>query len=361
MVMKNAISGREMTDLPALYDELDSKIRTLESLGRTQEKYVDFLSPLVESCLPEEILIAWERHRNLNEVSDGTRSLEQLLNFLNKEVKGEQLIGLSRSGFASGSQRKRHMCPKSVPDYGTASMLVNTFDKNVPGAGVIGRLFINESVQIDSGLSIINTRLGNVITGSKKLCKGCNVNYDMTLSVLSLYVKNAAISELGDLETIGMNDPVAKINKSKEQLKVLEYFQNNMKILSDDRNEVSLPFRENASELLSNKELTLKRHKRMCERIKQMGLLHDYQAGHRVDTGKDGHVRTIRVKTQHTTLVRPIQRIFPLEVSGRDFQKQLGPSADSSVETFVKYVNLPQVSRFGREIKRPNRLNFSDS
>ncbi|KAF8767196.1 hypothetical protein HNY73_020184 [Argiope bruennichi] len=89
MVMKNAISGRATTDLPAFYDELESKIRALESLGRTQEKYGDFLSPLVESCLPEEILIAWERHRNLNEASGGTRSLEQLPNFLNKEVKAE--------------------------------------------------------------------------------------------------------------------------------------------------------------------------------------------------------------------------------------------------------------------------------
>ncbi|GFW88397.1 uncharacterized protein TNCV_2287231 [Trichonephila clavipes] len=97
MVMKTAVSGRATTDLPSLYDELESKIRALESLGRTQEKYGDFLSPLVESCLPEEILIAWERFRNLKEAIDGKRSLEQLLNFLNKEVRREILIELARS------------------------------------------------------------------------------------------------------------------------------------------------------------------------------------------------------------------------------------------------------------------------
>ncbi|GFV74283.1 DUF1758 domain-containing protein [Trichonephila clavipes] len=70
MVMKNAVSGRAMTDLPSFYDELESKIRALESLGQTQEKYGDFPSPLVESCLPEEILIAWERFRNLNEATE---------------------------------------------------------------------------------------------------------------------------------------------------------------------------------------------------------------------------------------------------------------------------------------------------
>ncbi|GFY65961.1 integrase catalytic domain-containing protein [Trichonephila inaurata madagascariensis] len=130
--MKNAVSGRATTVLSSLYDELESKIRALESLGRTQEKYGDFLSPLVESYLPEEILIAWERFRNLNEATDGKRSLEQLLSFLNKEVRGKQLIELALSGFASGSPRKRDTWPKSVPDYGTASMLVSTSARDSP-------------------------------------------------------------------------------------------------------------------------------------------------------------------------------------------------------------------------------------
>ncbi|GFV35972.1 DUF1758 domain-containing protein [Trichonephila clavipes] len=64
LVMKNAVSGRTKTDLSTLYDELEGKLRSLESLGRTQEKYGDFLTPLVESCLPEEILMAWERKQN---------------------------------------------------------------------------------------------------------------------------------------------------------------------------------------------------------------------------------------------------------------------------------------------------------
>ncbi|GFT84242.1 DUF1758 domain-containing protein [Trichonephila clavipes] len=68
LVMKNAVSGRTKTDLSPLYDELEGKLRSLESLGRTQEKYGDFLTPLVESCLPEEILAAvaeWYRYRTV--------------------------------------------------------------------------------------------------------------------------------------------------------------------------------------------------------------------------------------------------------------------------------------------------------
>ncbi|GFX23406.1 hypothetical protein TNCV_4937211 [Trichonephila clavipes] len=51
---------------------------------------------------------------------------------------------------------------------------------------------MNESTHSDFGLSKINTQLGYEVTGRKKLSEGCYVNYDMTLSVLSLYVKNAS-------------------------------------------------------------------------------------------------------------------------------------------------------------------------
>ncbi|GFW69126.1 DUF1758 domain-containing protein [Trichonephila clavipes] len=78
LVIKNAVSGRTKTDLSTLYDELEGKLRSLESLGRTQEKYGDFLAPLVESCLPEEILMAWERKRNTETDAKGSRTLEHL-------------------------------------------------------------------------------------------------------------------------------------------------------------------------------------------------------------------------------------------------------------------------------------------
>lgn len=61
MTMKNAISNCIRTDLVALYDEIESKLRASDSLGCTQEKYGDFSAPLVELCLSEGSLITWER------------------------------------------------------------------------------------------------------------------------------------------------------------------------------------------------------------------------------------------------------------------------------------------------------------
>ncbi|GFW36038.1 uncharacterized protein TNCV_4929021 [Trichonephila clavipes] len=95
--MKNAIAGRN-SDLASLYNMSETKLRALESLGRTKEKFADFLEPLVESCLPESALRVWERSRvsEDNDHSTSQRSLEKLTCFVRHEVKLEEMINLAR-------------------------------------------------------------------------------------------------------------------------------------------------------------------------------------------------------------------------------------------------------------------------
>ncbi|GFY55518.1 DUF1758 domain-containing protein [Trichonephila inaurata madagascariensis] len=50
-----------------------------------------------------------------------------------------------------------------------------------------------------------------------------------------------------------------------------------MKILPDGRYEICLPFKSEAIDLSSNKELTWERHKKMCERTQRNGILDDYK------------------------------------------------------------------------------------
>ncbi|GFX07409.1 integrase catalytic domain-containing protein [Trichonephila clavipes] len=49
-------------NLSSLYDKIGAQLHALESLVVTKEKYAAMLFPLVESCLPAEILRAWERY-----------------------------------------------------------------------------------------------------------------------------------------------------------------------------------------------------------------------------------------------------------------------------------------------------------
>ncbi|GFX15524.1 integrase catalytic domain-containing protein [Trichonephila clavipes] len=105
--MQNA-TGKIRLELSELYDVLKSKL-ALESLGRTQEKFADFLEPLMESCLPEAVLRAWERCRNVETTSEGQdsgRSLDRLMTFLRKEVESEEMILLARTGLGPRNVRK---------------------------------------------------------------------------------------------------------------------------------------------------------------------------------------------------------------------------------------------------------------
>ncbi|GBN24351.1 hypothetical protein AVEN_76974-1 [Araneus ventricosus] len=131
LVMKNAVAGRNSPDLATLYDMLERKLRALESLGRTEEKFADFLwNPLVESCLPESVLRAWERSR-ISEVADDStsqRSLKKLMSFLRHEVESEEMIKLAREGFVKngGSLKRIKNALLDTTDTATTAMLVST-------------------------------------------------------------------------------------------------------------------------------------------------------------------------------------------------------------------------------------------
>ncbi|XP_071044211.1 uncharacterized protein [Parasteatoda tepidariorum] len=89
--------------LRKLYDQLESKLRSLEVLGVTREKYAAKLFPLVASSIPEGTLKAWERYRTINKRSvvhvvpnvEGAESttkteLDTLLEFLECEVEAKE-------------------------------------------------------------------------------------------------------------------------------------------------------------------------------------------------------------------------------------------------------------------------------
>ncbi|GBM97841.1 hypothetical protein AVEN_263999-1 [Araneus ventricosus] len=95
--------------LPIVYDKLEGKLTALESLGKTQEKYGNFLTPLVESCLPEEVLIAWERSRSNENETKSSRSLNDLMAFLRREVRSEKIMLLARSGFENKQCRRKEV------------------------------------------------------------------------------------------------------------------------------------------------------------------------------------------------------------------------------------------------------------
>ncbi|CAG7730198.1 unnamed protein product [Allacma fusca] len=95
---------------PKVVDSL--KQRALDTLGVTSDKCAAMLYPLVESCLPEDTLRAWQRYTPNSNGENGTESsknrLASLLDFLRAEVEGEERIRLARAGFGLTSKREKH-------------------------------------------------------------------------------------------------------------------------------------------------------------------------------------------------------------------------------------------------------------
>ncbi|GBM98110.1 hypothetical protein AVEN_14476-1 [Araneus ventricosus] len=167
MVMKNTTFGGATAKLPALYDELVSKLQSLESLGRTQQKRSYFLIPLVKYCLQEDILLAWERNRAKSDEKEDGRSLENLMKFPKKEVIGEEMVKLARTGF--GIKERDESIKVTHQEMPSAAALVST----------------------------ANNDISEVIEGDR-----CN-----NMFVISLHSMNPAVDKLWELDGIGITDP----------------------------------------------------------------------------------------------------------------------------------------------------------
>lgn len=145
LILSNTSSSRK-TDISVLYDKIETQLRALETLGITSDKCAAMLFPLIESCLPQELLRVWQRSSSGDSLqrfsSQGSLlpaggeitlegRLQNLMRFLRNEVENEQRIALASEGFglrstsidASGmGKRGKSSESQTLP---TASGLIN--------------------------------------------------------------------------------------------------------------------------------------------------------------------------------------------------------------------------------------------
>jgi len=101
-LVMNSKEGR--VTLSSLYDRIETQLRALETLGVATDKYAAMLFPLVESCLSEEVLRAWQRYSSTSLVQrDGQTRLDSLMSFLKNEVESEERITMAIQGFSLGN------------------------------------------------------------------------------------------------------------------------------------------------------------------------------------------------------------------------------------------------------------------
>ncbi|UYV75229.1 hypothetical protein LAZ67_12002992 [Cordylochernes scorpioides] len=98
LVIESA-SGKKKLSFHELYYKIQSYLGSLKSLNLESASPDTWLYPLVESCLSDELLLAWQRSQFIKlDVEHQTR-LDQLMDFLEREILIQQNIQLAKSGF----------------------------------------------------------------------------------------------------------------------------------------------------------------------------------------------------------------------------------------------------------------------
>ncbi|GBO19187.1 hypothetical protein AVEN_208068-1 [Araneus ventricosus] len=129
------------------------------------------------------------------------------------------------------------------------------------GADLIGKLLTGRCVQLNFGLAAIHAKLGWTVIGKETgLYSGDDYPImDSVQTVLSLYVNNASLRELWDIESLGIREPIKNVSKRKAFDEQLKEFHEKLTVLPDDRYEVESPWKLDArADLPDNKELALK-------------------------------------------------------------------------------------------------------
>ncbi|GBM79725.1 hypothetical protein AVEN_27371-1 [Araneus ventricosus] len=110
VVINNANPQGQKYSVVKLYDTLEGQLRSLKSLGVAKDNFsAILLYPLVESCLPSDLLKVFERTQSelITTETTGSDRLTHLLSFLKKEIESEQKLIIARSSFELDNNNKK--------------------------------------------------------------------------------------------------------------------------------------------------------------------------------------------------------------------------------------------------------------
>ncbi|GFS50875.1 integrase catalytic domain-containing protein [Trichonephila clavipes] len=400
LVLQNAEVNK--VNLSSLYDKIEAQLRALESLGVIKDKYAAMLFPLVESCLPAEILRAWDRYVGYSSdesgletesasIENSTTASSSSSNVLaNQACTSEVLLqtlvvmlqngnhkSLVRALIYTGSQ-KSYILKSTAEDLGfkyereeefvhslfggsKTKIKINLSDSGhklggkieiLLGADVAGKLLTGTMFYLKSGPVAIKTKLGWTLMG-KTYRNETKFDKNHFMNVTSMFVNDMCVSDLWKLDSLGITDPVETKTKLEIQKETLNHFQKTISVDISGRYEVALPWVMDNKLLSSNRKLAEKRLESTKRKLIATGIFEEYEdvldlwlSGkiiEEVNDDKENFVHYLPhrpvIKENSTSKIRPV-----FDASART---KGSPSLNDCLEKGPNFIEvIPTINRF---------------
>ena len=141
------------------------------------------------------------------------------------------------------------------------------------GADHYAQLMTGRRCCLKNGLVAMESQVGWTVSG-KLYNDSDEPHFNMAMQVTSMFVKEADVSQLWDLETIGICDMTEL--KARQGKAVKQRFLHSVKRSDKGRYVVSLPWNSEVLEVPDNRKVAIKRLESMTERLVRMEKYHEY-------------------------------------------------------------------------------------
>ncbi|GFQ82330.1 integrase catalytic domain-containing protein, partial [Trichonephila clavata] len=136
-------------------------------------------------------------------------------------------------------------------------------------ADVAGKILTGKIEHLSCGLVAMQYILGWTVMGKVSN----EINLDSSYLTLSLFVNEAKITDLWNLDYLGINDPCEKQSKEEAQELILKHIEETIIRESDGRYKVCIPWLEKYPAISDNKDLAQKRLKILLNPLSPVVIL----------------------------------------------------------------------------------------
>ncbi|XP_021959017.1 uncharacterized protein LOC110854896 [Folsomia candida] len=316
------VNANQKVELSKMYDRLESQLRSLESLGSTSDNAAEFLYPMVESSLPEETLIAWQRSsfygKDGSTATPPRTELDYLMDFIKQEVEAEEMRKLVKIGFSESKETKKeshgHREKKAAKDVPTAASL--SVNSKIPTCAFCGKS--NHPSQDCYRARTMNKEQRDQKIKESRACFSClkqgniSKNCRSHVSCPICNRKHYAImcpdkrteGEIRELsqEVQGMTLTPTMINSTDSKLILMKTLHVRVKGFTGEEQVVRLLFDEGSQRSYVKTSLAIKLK---CPIVGQLSLQ---------NTLFGGHTMGIKVKNNHRVILKQVGGAFSQEV-----------------------------------------------